>query len=103
RTPDPVMSTEDRARCVAALDEMCAYLEALADDRRRHPAGDLLSELVHARSDGDSFTHTELVAQLVTLYMAGHEPVTSLIGAGTVALLRHPDQLALLRADPTLL
>jgi cytochrome P450 len=103
RTPDPVMSTEERAHCVAALDEMCAYLEAAVEEKRQRPTGDLLSELVHAHADGDSLSHTELVAQLVTLYMAGHEPVTSLIGAGTVALLRHPDQLARLRSDRSLL
>lgn len=103
RTADPIMSKAERAECVAALDEMHAYLEAAAEEKRRHPTDDLLSELVHVQVDGEVLTHTELIAQLVTLYMAGHEPVTSLIGAGTLALLRHPDQLARLRAEPDLL
>jgi cytochrome P450 len=103
RATDPVMSAAERAECMVALDEMHAYLEEAAAGKRRHPGDDLMSELVHAQVDGDVLTHTELIAQLVTLYMAGHEPVTALIGAGTLALLRHPDELQRLRADPGLL
>jgi len=103
RTTDPLMSRADRAECMAALDEMHDYLEDAAEGKRRHPADDLMSELVHAQVDGDVLTHTELIAQLVTLYLAGHEPVTSILGAGTLALVRHPDQLRRLRAEPELL
>jgi cytochrome P450 len=100
RTTDPVMSRAERAECMDALDEMHAYLEDAAAAKRRHPADDLLTELVHAQVDGDVLTHTELIAQLVTLYLAGHEPVASILAAGTLALVRHPDQLARLRAEP---
>jgi cytochrome P450 len=43
------------------------------------------------------------MAQLVTLYMAGHEPTAALIGAGMLALLRAPDQFARVRSEPGLL
>lgn len=103
RTTDPLMSRAERAECMAALDEMHAYLEGAAEATRRHPGDDLMSELVHAQVDGEVLTHTELIAQLVTLYLAGHEPVTSILAAGTLALVRHPDQFARLRAEPNLL
>jgi len=100
RTIDPIMGGEERAASLAGLDEMYAYLEDQADRKRAHPADDLLSHLVHIESDGERLTHEELMAQLVTLYMAGHEPTAGLIGMGMVALLDAPDQLALLRHDP---
>jgi cytochrome P450 len=103
RTTDPLMSTAERAECMAALDEMHAYLEEAADAKRRRPTDDLLSELVHAQVDGEVLTRTELIAQLVTLYLAGHEPVASILAAGTLALVRHPDQLRRLRDEPELL
>lgn len=102
RSTDPLLSPDVRTECMAALDEMYAYLEDAAEGKRRHPADDLMSELVHAQVDGEVMTHTELLAQLVTLYLAGHEPVASIIGAGTLALVRHPDQLRRLRAEPDL-
>jgi cytochrome P450 len=102
RTVDPIMTDAEREECLAALDEMYDYLRAHAEGKRRSPTDDLLSTLVHAEHDGEGFTEPELMAQLITLYLAGHEPVTSLLGAGTLALLQAPDQLAKLRADPTL-
>jgi cytochrome P450 len=104
KTVDPVMSGAERDECMAALDEMHEYLTAQAAHKRAEPADDLMSALVHAADDdGVPFTDSELIAQLVTLYLAGHEPVASLLGAGTLALLRHPDELAKLQADPTLI
>jgi cytochrome P450 len=75
----------------------------VAEEKRATPGDDLLSNLVHAEDDGARLTHDELMAQLVTLYMAGHEPVASLLGSGTLALLHAPDQLHQLRSDPELL
>ena len=102
RTVDPVMTEAEREECFAALDEMHDYLTVQAGEKRLNPADDLMSALVHAADDdGIPFTDEELIAQLVTLYLAGHEPVASIIGAGTLALLRAPDQLAKLQADPS--
>ena len=82
---------------------MYEYLAEQAEMKRQAPAGDLLSYLVHAEDDGDRLSHDELMSQLITLYMAGHEPTAGLVGNGILALLRQPDQLARLRAEPDLI
>ncbi len=83
------------------MNEMYDYLADEIEVKRAAPADDVLTALVQAEEDGDRLTRDELVAQLVTLYVAGHEPTTSLIGNGMLALLRQPEQLALLRSQPT--
>ncbi|MGZ6998041.1 MAG: cytochrome P450 [Acidimicrobiia bacterium] len=103
RMVDPVMGADERAECTRALDDMHEYLSAEADRKRAHPGDDLMSELVHAEVDGEHLSQEDLVAQLVTLYMAGHEPTAALIAAGTLALLLQTEQLASLRADRSLL
>lgn len=103
RNLDPLISADERARCFALMDEMEAYLEAQIEEKRRNPTDDILTELVHAEEQGDRLTRAELVAQLVTLYVAGHEPTTSLIGTGMRALIEFPEQRKLLDTDPSLL
>ncbi|MBI2704559.1 MAG: cytochrome P450 [Actinobacteria bacterium] len=100
---DPVMSKEEREECMRGHDDMYAYLEQLIERKREQPADDILTSLVHAEEDGDKLTRDELTTQVVTLYVAGHEPTTSLIGRGLLELLRRPDQMALLRARPELM
>ena len=102
RSRDP-LSLEDRDEMYAAMDAMYDYLEAQAELKRHAPTGDLLSYLVHAEEDGEQLDHDELMSQLVTLYIAGHEPTASLVANGMLALLRQPDQLARLRREPGLM
>jgi cytochrome P450 len=99
----PVMRATEREQCLHGLDEMYAYLEQQAEHKRAAPADDLMSALVHAEVDGERLSHEDLIAQLVTLYMAGHEPTASLVAAGTLALLRAPDQMERLQTDRSLL
>ncbi|MFJ9786816.1 cytochrome P450 [Amycolatopsis sp. NPDC101161] len=73
--------------------------EAVARSRAE-PGDDLIGDLVHAQ-DGDRLTDTELVTLVWHLVLAGQTPV-NLIANAVEALLRHPDQLDLLRADPGL-
>ncbi|MDQ3475936.1 MAG: cytochrome P450 [Actinomycetota bacterium] len=81
--------------------EMRAFLSDLAEERRRSPRDDLLSRLVAA--EGDKLSEAELLTTCVTLLTAGHETTTNLIGNGLFTLLRTPDQLRLLRANPELM
>ena len=78
------------------------YFRALIAGRRKHPRDDLLSALIAAGEAGDKLTEDELVSTCIFLLAAGHETTVNLIGNGTLALLRHPDQLELLRSDPSL-
>ncbi|PJJ06322.1 cytochrome P450 [Streptomyces sp. 2333.5] len=82
--------------------EFTDYLRELVVERRRAPGDDLLSALVTVHDDGDVLTENELLATCTLLLIAGHETTVNLIGNGTLALLRHPDQLARLRSDPAL-
>lgn len=99
RSLDPVMDEAERAELVAHTDEMYAFIEGLVADKRGRDDDDILSGLIHAEEDGQSLTHEELIAQIVTLYVAGHEPTAGLVGNGMLALLNHPAQWDRLRSD----
>jgi cytochrome P450 len=89
-------------RMNAMLAKMSEYLRDLIERRRAEPGSDVLTHLVQARDDSDRLSDTELITMVLTLMIAGHETTAHLIGNGVLALLTHPDQLALLRADPAL-
>ena len=86
----------------AATREMAAFFRALIEARRRARQPDLLSELVHLRDGDDAFSDDELIATCIMLLFAGHETTTNHLANGLLALMRFPDQMARLRADPTL-
>lgn len=78
-----------------------SYFLPLFEQRRREPRDDLVSALVAAEEQSDRLSPEELLTTCVLLLSAGHETTMNLIGNGLLALLRHPDQLALLRRDPS--
>ena len=78
------------------------YLMGVIAERRADPQNDLLSELIKAEEAGDRLGPEELLTTSMLLLIAGHETTMNLIGNGTLALLRNPDQLAKLHADPDL-
>ncbi|MFZ0547970.1 MAG: cytochrome P450 [Candidatus Promineifilaceae bacterium] len=86
-----------------AAEEFIAYLRDLVAERRKNLGKDLLSALIQAREAGDSLTEDELFATCTLLLTAGHETTINLIGNGTLALLRHPDQMARLKENPGLM
>jgi cytochrome P450 len=79
------------------------YIRKVIKARRDDPRDDLTSALVQAEDGGVSMSEDELVAMVLLLLVAGHETTVNLIGNGTLALLEHPDQLARLRDDPSLI
>jgi len=85
-----------------ATKQMAAFFRELIEDRRRSPGHDLLSQLVHLEEDGDRLTEDELIATCILLLFAGHETTTNHIANGLASLLRFPDQLEALRAEPGL-
>ena len=102
RSLEPVADPELAAAIIAADTELIGIAAEMIAWKREHPADDLLTALVNAEDDGDVLSDDELVAQTLLLYIAGHETTVNLIAGGTLALLRHPGQLALLRRDPAL-
>lgn len=96
------MTPERSARAEVAKDQFIAFFLELAEERARDPRGDLVTALVQAEEEGDRLSPDELVSNLILLLIAGHETTMNLIGNGTLALLRHPEQLARLRDDPAL-
>jgi cytochrome P450 len=89
-----------------ATREMAGYLTGLIDEKRHvadAPEGDLLHALVAAHDeDGDHLTDEELIGMAFLLLVAGHETTVNLIGNAVHLLLTHPEQLAAVRADPSL-
>ncbi|MFF6785093.1 cytochrome P450 [Streptomyces sp. NPDC012510] len=92
----------DPARIDAASHELAAYMTDLVTTTRDSPGDSLLDALIAARDDQDRLTEDELVSLAVLLLVAGHETTTNFIGNAALALLRHPETLARLRAEPHL-
>ncbi|GAA1276533.1 cytochrome P450 [Streptomyces sp. NBC_00117] len=105
RMSNAVVAPTDRDGEYATFAELAAYLRDLIEDKRASaPADDLLSALIRTTAeDGDRLSRDELCAMAFLLLVAGHETTVNLIVGGVRALLTHPDQLAALRADMTLL
>jgi cytochrome P450 len=91
------LSLPEHERAVL-LHELHQYLSELVLRSRREPGDDLLGMLV--REHGDELTVAESAGIALLLLVAGHETTANMISLGTLALLRHPDQLAAVRDDP---
>ncbi|MCH2172769.1 cytochrome P450 [Myxococcota bacterium] len=79
------------------------YFERLISERRKRPQNDLMTILVEARDEQGGLDEDALVALCILMIQAGHETTADMIALGVLALLRHPDQLVLLRSKPELL
>ncbi|MGW6745009.1 cytochrome P450 family protein [Streptomyces sp. NPDC055025] len=91
-----IVSTATPADMAAtAIADTRALLTALVTRKRARPADDLTSHLIAARDDNDRLSEAELVDTLLLVLIAGYETTVHLIGNTVVALLSHPDQLAL--------
>ena len=101
---EPVpMTPEEVAQANAGNAMARMYFEQLFELRRREPGDDLTTQLVQAEEDGSKLTNEELTANIILLFGAGHETTVNLIGNGLLALHRNPDQLALLKSNPSLI
>ncbi|MCO1653999.1 cytochrome P450 family protein [Pseudonocardia humida] len=98
-----VFATGQGGRLGEIIPEFVADAKAAVAHRRADPGDDLLSDLVRARTDdGDRLTDVEVVGLVWQVVLGGQTP-THLVANGVAQLLRHPDQLAALRADPELM
>jgi hypothetical protein len=93
---------DELAEVQAAGMSLAAYFQDLIAARRGSLTGDLLSALIRAEEAGDRLSPVELISQAIGLLIAGFETTIGLIGNGVRALVRHPGELAKLRARPEL-
>jgi cytochrome P450 len=98
----PFDPDSDMARVTAGRERMHGYLADLVAAKRAHPSDDLLTDLVQVTDEGERLDAQELLAMTFLLLIAGYVTTVSLVGNGTLALLRRPEQLDRLRADPSL-
>ncbi|WP_328870600.1 cytochrome P450 [Streptomyces sp. NBC_00287] len=104
RTWTDTLVAPDPARPHAAKEAvaaMLAFFTGLLADKRKQPADDLLSDLIAVRDEGDRLTEDELMSLAFLILFAGYENTVQLIGNAVLGLLRHPEQLAALREDPS--
>jgi cytochrome P450 len=99
---EPTVDEATLDQAEAAGLQMGEYLTDIIEHRRAHPGDDLLSALIAVEEAGDRLSPAELRTFVILLYVAGHETTVNLIGNGTLALLRHPDELRRWAADPSL-
>lgn len=91
-----------KARAEEATRLFAELLEDLHAERAARPRDDLMSAMIEAERAG-LMTHDELIATIMQILHAGHGSTIDVLGSGLVALLEHPDQAALLRAEPGLM
>jgi cytochrome P450 len=97
---EPVLSEDEIAAAVRAIEELGSYFEAFLAERRRDPRDDLMSALAEASENDDRLTDEEILSTAILLFSAGFETTTNLLGNGLLALLSHPEQLEDWRAHP---
>ncbi|MEZ4334097.1 MAG: cytochrome P450 [Myxococcota bacterium] len=101
-TFSPMVPQAERQR---ALDAMAVHLEevrALMEEKRSRPGDDLMTDLIRAESEGERFESDEIIALILSLIAAGGATTAQSFGLGLIELLRHPDQLARFRDDPSI-
>ncbi|MFF9586914.1 cytochrome P450 [Streptomyces achromogenes] len=102
KRPGGAQEAEYRRTAQEARMRLGMYLSGLVEDRAGEPRDDLLSDLVNSRGPDGSMTMMEVLSTSVLLLIAGHETTVNLITNGMLTLLRHPEILGRLRADPGL-
>jgi cytochrome P450 len=96
---DPELGREDLENL---LPEMFQLFFDLVEEKRAQPSEDLASVLANGEIDGEPLPHMELLSYFVLVATAGHDTTRNALSGGMRALLEHPEQLAMLRADPSL-
>jgi cytochrome P450 len=96
----PNVTQEIRDNANATFAALMEFVSGLVDDRRAHPRDDLLTRLIAAEEDGHRLSHEELIVLFTNIFGGAVETTSSLMTSTVLELARHPEQAALLRADP---
>jgi pimeloyl-[acyl-carrier protein] synthase len=100
---DPILAPDVVARINQVILEAGEYFERHIEQRRKNPTDDLLSTLISVEEQGEKLSSDELLSLLFLFLAAGTETTTNLTCNGLYTILRHPDQLARLQQDPSLI
>jgi cytochrome P450 len=103
-----LLTPEQQLECARSRVEMQHYMAERCREREDDPRDDLLSDLVHARFDsgdraGERLAMPELLSVIEQLLVAGNETTTKMIAAGMLLLIEHPEQMAAVAADHSLI
>jgi cytochrome P450 len=99
--PGVVVSEETRIENARTFGAISDHLVDLVAEKRRRPRDDLLSGLAnHTTPDGYRMGDLDLISTAILILVAGHETAVNLIGNAWLTLMRHPDELERLRAEP---
>lgn len=79
------------------------FVRELIERKRENPGNDMLTGLIQAEEEGQKLSEDEIVSMVFLIITAGYQTTVHLITNGVLTLLRHPDQLAKLRANPDLI
>jgi len=96
---DPEVQSDYLADATNATIEMAMYAIGLAQERRSDPRDDLTTAMLAVEVDGEPMTDVQFGSFFVQLVTAGNDTTRTMLSSGLAALLAHPDQLAALRAD----
>jgi len=96
-----MLGTEEES--AKGAQDLVDYIDRLVAQQVENPTEGLLATLVRERVQTGDIGHDELVSIALVLLIAAHETTSSSLALGIITLLEHPDQLALLQADPSLL
>ncbi len=97
------ITEEQLAECAVKLQEFCDYLKDKVAAVAKSPRDDLISSLTLAAEQDEMLSVEDVVANCILLLNAGNETTACLLGTGMRLMMAHPDQQALLRAQPDLI
>lgn len=83
--------------------KLLSYFSATYKERYKNPKDDVISALITVEENGDKLTQEEVLAILFQIFTGSHDDIANLIGNSILALLSHPEQLELLKENPSLI
>lgn len=99
-----MITLEREVECARSTVEFQHYFAAKLEERRAQPQDDLLTDLVNARFEGEKpLTTAEILSILQQILVAGNETTTNMIASAMLLLLQHPEQMAAVHADHSLI
>ncbi|HEY3596632.1 MAG TPA: cytochrome P450 [Paraburkholderia sp.] len=95
------MNASALAKANAAIATLQQYFTGVIEKRRERLGDDLISRLLSVEENGETLTDEEIVQNVILLFIAGHETTSNMLGNALIALHRHPEQLQMLKSDPS--